>query len=235
MGDEGVFGSPFELLYDGTNRPELLTVNLTDLMTSLTYTFKLFAHNAIYQSLESSDIIVKIGLPPGQPSQPFDLYQEYTGSSITVGWEAPLSDGGWPITSYLIWVDDGAGNWPTDPISVTSLTFKKVGLTDSLTYGFYVQAVNDIGTSVSSNTQYFVCATVPSEPSAPVLEAATDSSITASWNMPTSSGGSPITGYRLYINALEEGDWKLAYDGDNQPTVLVYQVLNLERGMSYRF
>lgn len=74
MGDEGVFGSPFELLYDGTNRPELLTVNVTNLVTSLTYTFKLTAHNAIYQSVESSSIIVKIGLPPGQPSQPFDLY-----------------------------------------------------------------------------------------------------------------------------------------------------------------
>jgi len=36
------------------------------------------------------------------------------------------------------------------------------GLTDSRVYGFKVEAINAIGISQESNTQYFACATVPS-------------------------------------------------------------------------
>lgn len=80
---------------------------------------------------------------------------------MTISWTAPLSDGGWPILSYLIWVDDGNGIWPTDPISVpiasfgsetSLLTYEILGLTDGKTYGVKVQASNSIGVSVQSNT-----------------------------------------------------------------------------------
>jgi len=75
-------------------------------------------------------------------------------------------------------------------------------------------AINSIGVSVQSNTQYFACANVPGQSTQPpVLEAATNTSITFSWNAPLSNGGSPITGYKAYINALDDGDWKLIYDG----------------------
>ena len=75
------------------------------------------------------------------------------------------------MTSYLVWVDDGAGNWsvPTS-ISPLSLTFQASGLTAGEIYGFKVQAVNAIGDSVDSDTQYFVCADLPSAPDAPVFE-----------------------------------------------------------------
>jgi hypothetical protein len=42
---------------------------------------------------------------------------------MTISWTAPLSDGGWPILSYLIWIDDGNGIWPTNPISVPIASF----------------------------------------------------------------------------------------------------------------
>ena len=41
------------------------------------------------------------------------------------------------------------------------LTYEVTGLTLGKTYGFKVQATNQIGTSLFSNTQYFVCAGVP--------------------------------------------------------------------------
>ena len=99
-----------------------------------------------------------------------------------------------------------------------------MGLTDGLTYGFKIQATNLIGTSVMSNTQYFVCADVPAaSTSQPVLEEATETSITFSWSAPADNGGTPVTGYKAYINALDDGDWWMAYDGSNQPTILVHE------------
>jgi hypothetical protein len=88
-------------------------------------------------------------------------------------------------------------------------------LTDSLVYGFKVEATNAVGTSIISNTQYFACASVPdAAEQAPVLESSTDSDMIVSWGAPADNGNSAITGYRLYINALDDGDWSLIYDGN---------------------
>jgi len=70
-------------------------------------------------------------------------------------------------------------------------------------YGVKIQATNDIGTSIDSDTQYFACADLPSPPDdPPTMDESTDSSITVSWNAPTDDGGSPVTGYRVYMNDI---------------------------------
>ena len=103
-------------------------------------------------------------------------------------------------------------------------------------YGIKVQATNDIGSSVESDTLYFACATVPSGAlESPSREQATDSEIAIAWSEPTDDGGQPISGYLVYMNALDDGDWTLVYDGRGQPTVRHFTVQNLERGMNYRF
>jgi hypothetical protein len=69
----------------------------------------------------------------------------------------------------LVWVDDGNNVWSSLPhvVNVEDLSdeaapeFAIESLTDSLIYGFKVQATNAIGLSIESNTQYFACATVP--------------------------------------------------------------------------
>jgi titin len=183
-------------------------------------------------------------LAPSKPYQPENLYDSFNGGSITIGWHRPDSDGGWEITDYLIWIDDGAGNWPLTPITQLAnsfdsqeyLIYEALGLTDTKTYGFKIQALNAIGVSVESNTQYFVCANVPAKSEfAPVLEAATETSISISWSVPASDGGTPITGYKVYMNPIDDGDWYLIYDGSGQPTVLTLTESNLVRGAYYRF
>jgi titin len=116
------------------------------------------------------------------------------------------------------------------------LTYEVLGLTDSVVYGFKIEATNDIGTSIESNTQYFACAEVPgSATEAPVLDASTDSSMTISWSVPAYNGGSAITGYKVFINPLDDGDWSEIYDGAGQPTILTYKIEGLKRGLHYRF
>lgn len=37
---------------------------------------------------------------------------------MTISWQSVTITGGWDVTNYLIWVDDGHGNWPSSPITV---------------------------------------------------------------------------------------------------------------------
>ena len=227
--NEGISGSPFTQIFDGTGRPEVLSFVNENLHSSLTYTFRLYAMNRIHKSDTYASLVVEIGVVPSKPGQPEYLNELYSSGSMTLQWTAPESEGAWPVTSYDVWVDDGAGNWPSDALTVlvgdleqngNNVVFTISGLVDSTTYGFKVQAANSIGLSEESNTQYFVCAQVPSASAAgPSLESSTDSEIVISWNAPSYDGGSPITGYKVFMNPLNEGDWQLSFDGTGQPTV----------------
>lgn len=44
-----------------------------------------------------------------------------------------------------------------------------------------------------------------------------------------------MSGYKVYINSLDQGDWFLVYDGTGQPTVLTTEINDLKRGELYRF
>ena len=87
-----------------------------------------------------------------------------------------------------------------------------------------------------SDSQYFAVANVPgSSINSPMLESATNSSMIISWNQPENNEGISITGYQLFMSALDDGDWHLVYDGSGQPTIYVTEVSSLQRGMFYRF
>lgn len=149
-----------------------------------------------------------------------------SGTSITIKWNAPINDGGVPITSYLLWIDDGAGNWPGSAVTFTTLatlSYTFNSLTASTVYAFKIKAINAIGSSKDSDTSYFACADLPDPPSTPVLETSTTTSISIGWSAPVSSGGMPITGYKVYINNLISDDWVLTYDGSNFPATLTFK------------
>lgn len=78
---------------------------------------------------------------------------------------------------------------------------------------------------------------VPGEIYAPVLVNSTASTITLGWTAPLATGGTPITGYQLFMDTWEGGNWRLVYDGtgyaDRTAITLASQlVLN---GVRYQF
>jgi hypothetical protein len=97
-----------------------------------------------------------------------------------------------------------------------------------------MKTVNLVGTGEYSDTVYLVCAEKPATPVAPTEEAATKTSITLGWSTPA-NGGSSITGYRVYMNALTVGDWQLLYSGEGYPTRQTYIASELAEGNRYRF
>lgn len=78
---------------------------------------------------------------PSEPSKPSLISSDFTLGTMDVSWNMPSYYGGVPITKYILWIDDGAGNWPasgTDFTTLTSLTNKFTSLTGGNTYGIRI-------------------------------------------------------------------------------------------------
>ena len=78
--------------------------------------------NAIFESSSYGELTLKIGLPPSEPGKPVSPTADYDAGTIDLTWTKPESVGGWPVLTFEIWVDDGAGTWPVTPISIDAST-----------------------------------------------------------------------------------------------------------------
>mmetsp|Transcript_35360 Transcript_35360/g.54125 ORF Transcript_35360/g.54125 Transcript_35360/m.54125 type:complete len:152 (+) Transcript_35360:962-1417(+) len=149
------------------------------------------AVNKIYPSDTPATLTeIRIGTLPSKPLNVERELTSFTSGEIQISWEAPEDFGGVDMVSYEVWVDDGDGTFtsatatPTYPTTTLTLT----GLTDLKTYGIKLFAINEIGTGeTSSDIVYLACASVPATPDAPTEESSTRTTITLTWNEPTSS------------------------------------------------
>jgi hypothetical protein len=139
--------------------------------------------------------------PATVPAAPTIGTPTFGSASATVRWTAPSTDGGSAITGYLVRVVDSAGaqEGALRPAGATATSLVVTGLTNGSSYRFQVAAQNAVGTSPKSAlSTEIIPATVPG---APVIGTATSGTAggavtaTANWNIPTTDGGSAVTGY----------------------------------------
>ena len=92
--------------------------------------------------------------PLDVPGKPTNLSFISLTSSIYVTWSAPASNGGTPITDYVVQYSDNDGaTWTTAPHAVSTTPELLVsGLTNAVHYGFRVSAINAFGTGPYSDT-----------------------------------------------------------------------------------
>ena len=183
--------------------PETDTCTITGLVGGYAYTFTVVAYNAIGASVPSdASSEANVVSVPGQSAG-------YTGALpgdgyVTLGWYAPLSNGGSTITSYTVTATPGGATctWhPGDPALIafhpSDPSCTVTGLVNGTTYRFDVVATNAIGNSESLSTS--VAPEGP--PSAPsnvtVLGQWADGSAKIQWDPSTSDGGSPMTSYLI--------------------------------------
>ena len=142
---------------------------------------------------------------PTVPGAPTGLTATPGNGIATLSWSAPSSDGGSPVQGYFI--EGGTSPSATDITDlVVSRTATIGGLTNGTTYYFRVDAQNPDGDGAPATVQVTPPGpgSVPGSGSAPgsptgLKTSSGDGFIALSWSPPTSTGGSPITGYHVYL------------------------------------
>uniref|UniRef100_A0A803XLL0 Titin n=1 Tax=Meleagris gallopavo TaxID=9103 RepID=A0A803XLL0_MELGA len=194
----------------------LTKLKVTKLLKGNEYVFRVMAVNkyGVGEPLESEPVLaVNPYVPPDPPKTP--EVTAITKDSMVVCWGHPDSDGGSPITNYIVERRDRAGlRWvKCNKRVVTDLRYKVSGLTEGHEYEYRVMAENAAGVSEPSPTSpfYKACDTVfkPGPPGNPRVLDSSKSSITIAWNKPIYDGGSEITGYMVEIALPEEDEWKI--------------------------
>jgi hypothetical protein len=141
---------------------------------------------------------------PTVPDAPTGLTATGGNGIATLSWSAPGSDGGSPVDFYVI--EGGtspSGGGIAEKVGGAGQTATISGLTNGTVYYFRVHAQNAYGDGAASVTVPVTPqgpASVPGPP-AGLRTSYGGGFIALSWSPPTSTGGSPITGYHVYRGA----------------------------------
>jgi hypothetical protein len=201
------------------------SVTFSGLTNGVAYTFTVAAleSGGTTGPTASSNAVTPTG-PPSAPGSPVASAAE-SGSAL-VSWSVPSSNGGSPITGYVLTASPGGATMQVQGGSTTSATFG--GLSNGTTYTFTVAAVNALGTGPTATTgQAAVNSGVPDAPGAPAATPAADGSITVSWTAP-SGNGSTVTGYTVTNVTTSQA---VAASS----TSYTFPASGLSRGTSYTF
>jgi hypothetical protein len=136
---------------------------------------------------------------PTVPGAPTGLTATPGNGLATLSWSAPSSDGGSPVDDYVI--EGGTSPSGADiEDNVGGHTATIGGLTNGTAYYFRVHAQNAYGDGASVTVQVTPQGTgsVPGSPTG-LKTSYGDGFIALSWSPPTSTGGSPVTGYHVYL------------------------------------
>jgi hypothetical protein len=175
------------------------------------------------------------GQPDSQtpPAAPTGLVATAGTGQVSLSWKAPASG----ATSYNIYVAGTPafrGGMPAYT-GVTGTSYVVPNLHASTTYYFMVAAVNAHGTGPASSVASATTKPPVTTPGAPPWLRATagKGQVTLSWAAPASNGGSPITGYRIYVGTTKTLHGALAVDTKDAGTRVV--VPGLSAGRTYYF
>lgn len=182
------------------------------LANGTTYYYEVTALNSVGESTPSNELSAKPVAPSAAPT-----LNSATAGNATVAlvWSAPSNNGGSAVTGYGVYrsTSSGSESLLTTLGNVTSWT--DTGLTNGTTYYYKVTALNSAGESSTSNERS-ATPTAATVPGAPVLTSVSSGrhGVSLAWKAPTSSGGSAITGYRIYRSTASGGETLVATLGN---------------------
>jgi hypothetical protein len=163
--------------------------------------------------------------PPGAPT-----LSASSGSNVVhLAWTTP-SDGGSSIAGYRIYRGTVTGKESLlGTVDATVTSYDDTAVSNGTTYYYKVSAVNGVGEGPQSNEVSSTPATVPGAPSLSASPAS-GKGVILSWTSPP-SGGSAITGYRIYRSTSAGGEGFLTSVGN----VTSYKDTSTKKGLVYYY
>ncbi|XP_040159959.1 twitchin isoform X7 [Anopheles arabiensis] len=173
-----------------------------------------------------------------RPSRPENIgVESYGGEHLVLCWNAPLDDGGSPVTNYVVEKKDKNSNAWTKVSSYCTTTYLKIrNLRLNQLYDFRVYAENKYGLSEPAQADSIVAKhpfDPPSQPGTPSRVETTEDTITITWTKPASNGGSPVTHYIVEKKLATEGHWSKVQQGTLKD--LMCKVSGLSENHEYVF
>ena len=200
----------------------------TGLDLATTYHYRVTGRNSVGLG-EPSLTMATTGTLPGAPT---NVTMNSLGTFTDVRWRAPASDGGAPISGYLVEASTDQQTWTEIASSVTFTSYLHRGVTIGTTYYYRVSARNFIGLGATSDTAS-VTARAYIAPTAPLDLAAAAHGITInlSWAAPKDDGNDPTLTYLLETSTDEE-TWETL---EASTTALSYAHTGLELATTYHY
>jgi titin len=212
----------------GNSGTNVVVNNVTN---GVSYSFRVSAINAAGAGGVSN---TAAATPLTTPSAPTNVTAIAGDTVVALAWDVPTNNGGSTISSYSVERSSNGGvTWTAIASGVSVTTYGDSSLTNGTTYLYRVSAVNAAGTGSSSAG---VAAVPAAKASAPTSVVATPGSgaVILTWTAPSSTGGSPITGYKVEMSEDDGETWSTAIL-DTQTSSTYASVNGLAPGQLYAF
>ena len=216
----------------------------TTIVAGASYRYFITAENTgageSQRSASVSAVPVTVPLAPAAPT----LVAKFK-DSITVAWAAPASDGGAPVTRYILYVKTEHVSSYQQVYAGIALTFKLTSsqfpavLRPGFEYQFKVRAVNAAGEGpLSTASVPLLAAEVPQAPRRLRLVSRSATALEIRWDPPSDTGGVQLLGYSVYV-AVGDAAYQqvVAAASTSDPTKLthIHTGTALTSGAAYRF
>jgi len=164
--------------------------------------YAISALNNVGEGTRSGEVNATTFSRPGVPTGVSAATGPNVGQ-ITVNWTAPASDGGAAIGAYRIYRGNASGALtPLTDVAGSVRTFTDSNLPEGAIRFYALSAINVIGEGARTSEVSAGTVSRPTTPSSLTATAGPNTGqISLSWSVPSSNGGSVITGYRVYAGA----------------------------------
>ena len=151
----------------------------------------------VFGNATTTDSNVPVRAAATGPGQPSNVLAVPKNAAVQLSWTAAAVGGGLPIASYAITSSPSTST----PCSVTGTTATCAGLTNTVTYQFFVAAVTAVGTSTAIGSNL----ATPTGPPSAVRSLAWSNPrarrVYVAWRGPANNGGSAVTKYQFRYRA----------------------------------
>ena len=208
------------------------SVEITGLTINLAYEFQVRAVNSTGNGSWSATFLEYTFQVPAKVSGVSSDAQ--TGSTITLRWWAPASDGA--ITDYDVsYREVGLAAWTEYPNAIATTTVEVAGLNSGRNQEFRVRAVNRVGAGEWSATFRQATKSVPTQVQGFVLTSANATQLSVRWFTPSTPRQYPIIQYHIEyrVSGDATSTWSRETAGEASNALTIGATTALQSGTSY--